>query len=104
MIKQFFKDVWFYIRPLLCDNGGGFSFGRVAGWIVLYKILDIVQVVKDLSGVTTVTEIPTYLFYSFLILLAYNFSKKEQFFINLIHAYNGNDVKLAEIEASKGGE
>ena len=101
MIKQYLNNIWFYLRPLFCDNGGGFSFGRVAGWIVLAKILTIIEVVKGTDNNVIVTDIPTYLFYCFLALLAYNMSKKEKVFVNLIHAWNGNDVKLAEIEAGK---
>lgn len=101
-MRKFFENIWFYIRPLVCDNGGGMSFGRVAGWIVLYKVLDIIEVIKDATGNVIVTDIPAYLFYCFIALLAYNMSKKEKVFVNLIHAWNGNDVKLAEIEASKG--
>lgn len=96
-----FDKIKFYLRPLVCDNGGGCSFGRVAGWLVLGKALSVVQVVKDTSGSVSVTDIPQYLFYCFAVLLFYNLSKKSDVFVKLFHAYNGNDVKLAEIEANK---
>lgn len=95
------KNIWFYLKPLFCDNGGGMSLGRIAFWIVLIKAISVVEVINLIEGKAMVTDIPQYLFYTLAVLLAYNLSKKSDVFIKLIHAYNGNDVKLAEIEAGK---
>lgn len=96
-----FDTLKFYLRPLVCDNGGGLSMGRIIAWIVLYKCLTIVEAVKISTGELSVSDIPTNLFYTLVVLMIYNFSKKVDVFIKLLHAYNGNDVKLAEIEATK---
>lgn len=81
--------IWGHIRPLLCENGGGFSVGRIGLWVILIKCLTIWEVVIDAKNEIIVTDIPPYLFYTLVVFTLYNMYKKIPMFIKLIQAWKG---------------
>ena len=74
-----FKKLFNFVSPLYCENDS-LSLGRVAFWMLLSPALKI-WVQGD--------EIKTYHFYTIVIFLVYNFSKKVPLFISLIEAWKG---------------
>ena len=78
-----FDGIKSFIRPLLCDNGGGMSLGRIAFWIVLAPAIKIWwECDKDIA----INHL-----YVLGFLLIYNSYKKIPMFIDLIHAWKGSD-------------
>ena len=73
-----------FIRPLLCDNEGGMSLGRISFWIVLAPA---VKIWWDCDS-----DIQIHHLYVLGFLLIYNSYKKIPLFINLIHAWKGTDT------------
>lgn len=72
-----------YFTPLFCENGEGFSLGRVSFWLVLCTAIPIWK--------TCDKDIATYHFYTLGVLLLYNCYKKIPMFIKLIKAWKGTD-------------
>lgn len=73
---------WGYLRPLVCDNGGGMSLGRIAFWIVLAPAIHTWW-----NG----TDIQIHHLYILGFLLIYNSYKRMNMFISLIKAWKGTD-------------
>lgn len=72
-----------YLRPLLCDNGGGFSLGRLALWLTLAPALNTWWSGQDIKE--------NHL-YVLGFLLIYNSYKRMPMFIKLIRAWKGTDT------------
>ena len=76
-------DIWDNIRPLLCENGGGFSLGRIGLWLTLTPAIHIWWNNGDIK------ENHLYVLGFFLL---YNSYKKIPMFIKLIKAWKGTDT------------
>lgn len=72
--------LWEYIRPLLCENEGGFSLGRITLWLTLAPAITLWWAGEDIKE--------NHLYVLGLLLL-YNFSKKIPAFVQLIKAWKG---------------
>ena len=82
------KSVFNFIKPLLCEDDK-LSVGRVGLWILLVKILTIVEI----SANSKATDIPENMLFLTIVFVAYNFSKKSDVFVKIINAWKGHNVK-----------
>jgi len=72
-----------FIKGLIAEDSSA-SLGRVGFWLVLVPAV--------YTWLYKTQDIQVYHFYTILIFLAYNFSKKIPLFIALIKAWKGTDV------------
>lgn len=86
-LKNIIKNIFNFIKPLFCE-GDKLSIGRVGLWVLLIKVLTIVEVSADSS----VTDIPPNLLFLTIIFVAYNLSKKIDVFVKIINAWKGHNV------------
>lgn len=84
-MKEGLTKIFNFVKPLFCEDDK-LSVGRVGLWVLIGKILTIVEISVD----SKVTDIPDNLLLLTAIFVAYNFSKKVDVFVKVINAYKGH--------------
>jgi len=81
-MNNLIKNIFNFIKPLFCDNGGGMSIGRLGLWFTMAPAIEIWY-----SG----NDIKENHLYVLVIFTVYNMYKKIPQFIDLIKAWKGNN-------------
>ena len=84
---KWIKNIFNFVKPLVCEDDK-LSVGRVGLWVLLTKILTIVEISID----SKVTDVPPNLLFLTIVFIAYNFSKKVDVFVKIVNAWKGHAV------------
>lgn len=78
------SNIWKFLRGLVAEDDSA-SLGRIGLWLVLVPAIYV--------WLYKTQDIWIYHFYTIVIFLMYNFSKKIPLFIELLKAWKGNNVE-----------